>query len=96
MKQYKSKKAETKIINTYNELVERWGVAVEEIDVNTRYGRTHVLSAGNSQGQPIIMFHGVGDDSALMWIYNAKRLGEDFKLYAVDTCSGSWYCRIFY
>lgn len=25
--------------------------------------------------------HGVGDDSALMWVYNAKRLGERYKMY---------------
>lgn len=36
----------------------------------------------------MILFHGVGDDSALMWVYNAKRLGERYKLYAIDTMGG--------
>jgi len=34
------------------------------------------------------LFHGVGDDAALMWLYNAKDLYEDFTCYAVDTIGG--------
>jgi pimeloyl-ACP methyl ester carboxylesterase len=34
---------------------------------------------------PVLLFHGVGDDSALMRIYNAVALSHHFRLYAVDT-----------
>lgn len=61
---------------------------MEEIMVPTSYGETHVLEGGKEDGVPLLMFHGVGDDSALMWIYNAKALGRHFHLYAVDTIGG--------
>ncbi len=88
MKQYRSKKAGMNIIRTYDELVKEWGIPAEELYVETRYGKTHVLAAGNPEGKPVILFHGVGDDSALMWVYNAKKLGEQYMLYAVDTIGG--------
>ncbi len=75
-------------MKTYDELLEQWGVPVEERMVPTTYGSTHVTITGKEDGKPLLMFHGVGDDSALMWIYNAKELGKYFRLYAVDTIGG--------
>lgn len=88
MKQYRSRKAGSNIIRTYNQLLKEWKIPVEELDIPTRYGKTHVNQCGNPQGKPVVLFHGVGDDSALMWLYNAKRLGEFYQLYAVDTMGG--------
>ena len=34
------------------------------------------------------MFHGVGDNSAVMWVYNIKELSEYFYCIAVDTIGG--------
>jgi pimeloyl-ACP methyl ester carboxylesterase len=88
MKAYRSKKAGEQIIRTYDELLKQWDIPVEELMVPTMYGSTHVIIAGKKDGKPLLMFHGVGDDSALMWIYNAKALGTYFRLYAVDTIGG--------
>lgn len=88
MKEYRSKKAGDNIIRTYDELLKQWDLPVEELMVPTTYGSTHVIVAGKKDGKPLLMFHGVGDDSALMWIYNAKALGTYFRLYAVDTIGG--------
>jgi pimeloyl-ACP methyl ester carboxylesterase len=88
MKAYRSKKAGDNIIRTYDELLKQWKVSVEEVMVPTTYGSTHVIITGKEDGKPLLMFHGVGDDSALMWIYNAKTLGEQFRLYAIDTIGG--------
>lgn len=88
MKQYRSKKAGKEIIRTYNELLTQWGVEYEEKMINTRYGQTHVTVWGKVDGAPLVLFHGVGDDTALMWVYNAKALGERLRLYAIDTIGG--------
>lgn len=88
MKIYRSKKSEKLIIQTYNKLLSLWGTEYEERDIETVYGLTHVIMAGKPDGKPIILFHGVGDDSALMWIYNAKELAKDYRLYAIDTIGG--------
>jgi pimeloyl-ACP methyl ester carboxylesterase len=88
MKQYRSKKAGANIIRTYDMLLDEWNITKEERMIPTSYGPTHVIICGKEDGLPLLMFHGVGDDSALMWIYNAKELGEHFRLYAVDTIGG--------
>ncbi len=88
MKQYRSKNAGENIIRTYNRLLDEWQIEKEELMIPTSYGQTHVITCGKEDGLPLLMFHGVGDDSALMWVYNAKALGEHFRLYAVDTIGG--------
>lgn len=88
MKKYRSKKAGENILRTYDELLKQWGLPIDERFIETRYGKTHVIVAGNPKGKPVVLFHGVGDDAALMWIYNAKALGAQFQLYAVDTIGG--------
>ncbi len=88
MKVYKSKKAKQRIIETYDRLLTLWDVAVKETDISTTYGTTHIIECGKDGAPPLVLFHGVGDDSALMWIFNAKALAEYFHLYAVDTIGG--------
>lgn len=88
MKLYKSKKKEQQIISTYDQLLKQWGVRLAESEVPTRYGMTHVITWGDPTKEPLVLFHGVGDDSALMWIYNAKELSKHFRLYAIDTIGG--------
>jgi pimeloyl-ACP methyl ester carboxylesterase len=44
--------------------------------------------SGEESNPPLVLFHGVGDDSALMWIFNAKELTKHFRIYAVDTLGG--------
>ncbi len=85
---YRSEKAGRRIVETYDRLLSMWGVALEERDIDTLYGTTHVIVCGEESNPPLVLFHGVGDDSALMWIYNAKDLAAHFRLYAVDTMGG--------
>lgn len=88
MKVYKNEKAKQNILSTYEALIKEWNVPITQVDIPSRYGTTHVNVCGKSDGIPIILFHGVGDDSALMWIYNAEDLASHFKLYAIDTIGG--------
>lgn len=88
VKKYRSKKAGEKILRTYDQLLKTWGCELTEHDIGTTYGTVHVIETGKEDGIPMVLFHGVGDDAALMWVYNAKRLGERYKVYAVDTMGG--------
>lgn len=88
MKVYRSKKAKQRILSTYQELLNEWKVPVKEVDVPTEYGITHVNVCGNQENAPLVLFHGVGDDSALMWIYNMRELSSLFCVYAIDTIGG--------
>ena len=65
-----------------------WNVDKKERDIPTSYGTTHVILCGNESNPPLVLFHGVGDNSALMWIFNAEALSRHFWVIAVDTIGG--------
>ena len=88
VKIFKSRQGGQKLLDSYDRLLGLWGVPVEESDVETRYGATHVVAAGDSNLPPLVLFHGVGDNSAIMWVYNAAALAAHFRLYAIDTMGG--------
>lgn len=88
MKVYRNKKQEEIIRQTYDQLLKLWGCQILERDVQTNFGITHVIEAGQDGAPPLVLFHGVGDDSALMWIFNAAELSKHFKIYAIDTIGG--------
>ncbi len=88
MKKYRSAKAGERILETYNELLKAWDIPCEEINLKGQYGTTHIVAAGEKENPPLVLFHGVGDDAALMWLYNAKALAKAYRLYAVDTLGG--------
>lgn len=85
---YRTKRSKSNILTTYDRLLEGWGIEVQQVEVQTQYGVTHVNVCGDAEAPPLVLFHGVGDDSALMWIYNAAALSRHFRLYAVDTLGG--------
>ena len=88
VKRYKSEKGGKRILETYDALLEKWDVEYNETDVATRYGTTHVIKAGDPKNPPLVLFHGVGDDAAMMWVKNAKAWAQKFMVYAVDTMGG--------
>jgi len=88
MKVYKNAKAAKQILDTYDRLLSMWNVDAEERDIATAYGSTHVIVCGQEGNPPLVLFHGVGDDSALMWLYNAEALARSFRVYAIDTIGG--------
>lgn len=88
MKVFKSEAGRQQVWESYDELVKQWGVDVEEADIPTSFGTTHIIRAGSRELPPLLLFHGVGDNSALMWVYNARELAQHFHLIAVDTVGG--------
>jgi pimeloyl-ACP methyl ester carboxylesterase len=88
MKIFKSEAGRQQVWESYDQLVKQWGVEVEETDLETSFGSTHIIRAGSRDLPPLLLFHGVGDNSALMWVYNARELAEHFHLIAVDTIGG--------
>ena len=88
MKVYRSRKSGLAIRESYDRLLAFWSCETKERDVATAYGTTHVIECGKAESLPLVLFHGVCDDFALMWIYNAPELSKHFHLYAIDTLGG--------
>lgn len=88
IKPFKKDEGRLRVHQSYERLLDQWGIPVREEDVETTFGRTHVLIAGEPDNPPLLLFHGVGDNSALMWIYNMAELSKHFYVIAVDTLGG--------
>lgn len=89
LERYKHPLGKQLIYDSYELLLDSWGTKYEERDVDTAYGLTHVITAGDPQSPPLLLFHGTADNSAMMWIYNVKVLSEKFYIIAVDAIGGS-------
>lgn len=88
MKVFKSEEGRRQVLESYDRLVSQWGVTTEEKYIETHFGRTHVLLVGNKSNPPLLMFHGVGDNSAVMWVMNIRELSRYFFCIAIDTMGG--------
>ena len=89
MRVFKSEQGRQAVYTSYNKLIQAWDIPVEERDIDTAYGQTHVIQAGPKTHPPLLLFHGVGDNSALMWIKNAKALAQHYHFIAVDAIGGA-------
>lgn len=85
---FKSEKGREQVLKSYNHLLKLWDTDIEEVDLKTKYGLTHCIIAGDKLKPPLLMFHGVGDNSAVMWLLNMKELSRHFYCIAVDTIGG--------
>ena len=81
---YKSESAKAKLYQYYDAILANWPVPYTERTVETPHARTHVILSGKEDGQPLLLFHGTGNNS-LMWRYNVEELGRHFRLYLIDT-----------
>ncbi|WP_277472111.1 MULTISPECIES: alpha/beta hydrolase [unclassified Paenibacillus] len=88
VKVFKSEAGKTQVLQSYDELLGHWGVEFQELDMDTPYGTTHIITAGDAALPPLLLFHGVGDNSAVMWLLNMKALSQHFYCIAVDTLGG--------
>ncbi|OAB38385.1 alpha/beta fold hydrolase [Paenibacillus glacialis] len=89
MNRYKTKGGQNLIYESYDKLLDTWNVAVQQQDIITSYGSTHVITVGSPNNPPLLLLHGVGDNSAMMWIYNIQQLSERFYVLAIDAIGGS-------
>ncbi len=88
MKVFKSEKKKKALLEDYDRLLGQWGVPYEEKDIVNQFGSTHVILAGQCSFPPLVLLHGVGDNSAVMWIHNIRSLSACFRCIAVDTVGG--------
>ncbi|MBN2882075.1 MAG: alpha/beta hydrolase [Clostridia bacterium] len=88
MKTYKTEEGRKAVQESYDRLLKQWDTEVMELDIEGKYGSTHVVTAGDEKNPPLLLFHGVGDNSALMWTFNARGLSKKFRIYAIDAIGG--------
>jgi pimeloyl-ACP methyl ester carboxylesterase len=80
---YKSEEGKRKVLGLYKSLIGKLEVPYEERYVDTSYGRTYMIEAGNDDSPAVFLFHGSCSNSA-MWFGDLRILAEHFHVFAVD------------
>lgn len=88
MKVFRTEKGKKELYESYDRLINQWDFEVIERDIETKFGITHIVDSGDQDKPVLLLFHGVGDNSAMMWIFNAKALSENYRVIAVDAIGG--------
>ena len=83
-KVYKSKQSEIALMELYDKQLKALNVTHEDLFVDTRFGQAHVVKVGNTNGKPILLFHG-GNSTTPYYLAMFKTLFPHFCIYAVDT-----------
>lgn len=81
---YKNAKSEKIMRDLYDKQVLALNVEFEDIYVDTRFGKTHLLKTGNPNGKPILLFHG-GNSTTPYYLRDFLCLRNEYLIYAPDT-----------
>jgi pimeloyl-ACP methyl ester carboxylesterase len=81
---FKTREYEKQYMELYDSILAQWKIPVEQLDIVTQYGKTHINIAGPKDGPPMFLIPGFSANSA-MWYPNAAALSSKFRIYAVDT-----------
>lgn len=80
---FKSSKGEAEYVSAYDAALKLWPVPLEEIDIATRFGTTHVIASGSKGSPSLLVLHATGTSST-MWFPNIGALSSACRVYAVD------------
>jgi pimeloyl-ACP methyl ester carboxylesterase len=72
-----------KYLEAYEAVFSLWNVPHDSIEVETRYGLTHINASGPDDGYPLVLLHGAGLSSNV-WFANISELSSRYRVYAVD------------
>jgi pimeloyl-ACP methyl ester carboxylesterase len=78
-----STKGESEIQEAYQAILDQWPVAHSVLQVETSYGRTHVIASGDVSKPPAILLHAFFA-TAMAWYKVAGEVSARYRVYAVD------------
>ncbi|MYW96336.1 alpha/beta fold hydrolase [Amycolatopsis rubida] len=81
---FTDRKAQERYFAVYAEVLRKWPVPAEELDIPTKFGPTRVRRSGPEHGSPIVLLHGVMG-SSLSWYPHLAELAAHHPVYAVDS-----------
>lgn len=81
---YKTPEIEARLMAIYAARMADWPVPYEARDIDTEYGRVHVIVSGPEDGPPLFLLH-ASAMASWSWLYNVDGLNARFRTYAVDT-----------
>ncbi|PKV50430.1 pimeloyl-ACP methyl ester carboxylesterase [Aquimarina sp. MAR_2010_214] len=81
---YKNNQAKIDLMNLYDFKLQSLNIDYSNIDINSKFGRTRVVKAGNENGKKIVLFHGY-NAGAPITLEAIKGILNDYCFYVVET-----------
>ena len=81
---YKNKETEDLLMKLYDEKLKSLQIDYQDIDIDTSFGRTRVVRAGNETGKPIVIFHGF-NAGAPITLEAVIGLMPSYNLFVIET-----------
>lgn len=81
---YRSPEGKRELANIYDKYLGKLDRPYDDIYLQTRYGRTHVVNIGKKDSIPLVCLHGGNSNTPDMLVSNLPIL-EKFNVYAIDT-----------
>ncbi len=85
---FRSPEAAQKYLAAYETTLGLWPVPHEDLEVETRFGITHINCAGSPESPPLVLIHGA-QTSSTIWYPNVQELSRQFRVYAPDVVDQS-------
>lgn len=80
---YKTPAGKEAVLAAYDAILARWPVPHKTMHLPTRHGDTFTIISGNDAGQPLVLLHGAGSNSAI-WMGDIEAYSRHHRVYAVD------------
>ena len=71
------------VLALYDAQLEKLGARFNDIFIDTRFGKTHIVETGNMEGKPLLLLHG-GNATTAYNLLSFRFLFEEFHVYAAD------------
>ena len=80
---YRSDESRQELMELYDICMSDWPVNTQEYDIETEYGKVHVLECGKKGNPPLVMFH-AASMGAHSWAENLEPLISHFHIFSFD------------
>jgi pimeloyl-ACP methyl ester carboxylesterase len=80
---YTSEKGKKELFRIYDNQLRHWPETTEDIFIDTKYGKVHVLSCGDENNPPLVLLH-AASMGAHSWAENLPPLLPHYRIYAID------------
>jgi pimeloyl-ACP methyl ester carboxylesterase len=80
---FNSREGKNTYLKAYDAAMKLWPVPFEEVQVQSRFGTTHVVTSGPVDAPPMVLLHGYMA-TLLMWSPNIADFSKNYRVYAVD------------
>src|SRR6185503_15500803 len=80
---FKTPEGQARYFAAYDATLALWPVAVESVDVPTRFGNTHINVCGPEDAPPLVLLPGQAVSST-MWYPNIAAMSRPYRVYAPD------------